>query len=147
MGRSRLVKPDTTRLPISDGDWVVVKRTLNYGEHRAMWAASRTPPVGDDPTAGRYDSLEAGRATLVAYLVDWSLSDAEPALTIRGKSPHEVRAILDAIEDDSAIEILRVIEAHQRTIAAERTAEKNATPDGATPSAATLASPFAATGR
>ena len=38
MARSRFVRPDVTVLHISEGDTLTVKRRLNAGEHRAMFA-------------------------------------------------------------------------------------------------------------
>ena len=32
MSRNRFVKPETVRLPLSDEDWIDVKRSLTYGE-------------------------------------------------------------------------------------------------------------------
>jgi hypothetical protein len=38
MARCRFVQPDVVRLPLSDGDFIDVKRELSAGEQRRMFA-------------------------------------------------------------------------------------------------------------
>jgi len=58
MGRCRIVTPESVRLPLSDGDFLTVKKELNAGEYHAL------------VTEGA-----AGKpfAVVIAYLVGWSL--------------------------------------------------------------------------
>src|SRR5688572_26873246 len=70
MGRCRVVAPETVRLPISDGDWVEVKKTLNYGESRKFKGDLYT--IGPDGRAVP-NMQNLGHADVMAYLVDWSM--------------------------------------------------------------------------
>jgi len=122
MGRSRLVKSNTVRIAISDGDWIDVHRRLNAGEQRKVYDLSRGP---DGPEGElKIDRVRAGIATVIGYLVDWSFGEADPSLAIRYK-PEAVPAAIDAIDHQTFVEILRAIEAHEAAMQAERTAEKN----------------------
>ena len=67
MSRCRFVQPKIARLPLSDGDWIEVKQSLNVGEWFDMFAS-----VGE--TKMRRDLV---RAQIVAYLVEWSLRDPD----------------------------------------------------------------------
>lgn len=122
MEPSRVVQPTIVQLPISGGDWIHVKRLLNFGERRALYKRSRRL---DADGVAVFDPLEAGLATVLSYLVDWSLGFKDPTLVITQRPPAEVQAAYEALDEDSAVEILRAIEAHERAVTVERTAEKN----------------------
>lgn len=120
----RFVRPETVTLHISDGDTLVVKKRLNTGERRAMFAAMATEGEDGDLKLNR---LKVGIATILAFLVDWSLRDDEgKPVVIRDQPADIIMAILDALDTDSFKEILDAIEGHERTMAAEREQEKNA---------------------
>jgi hypothetical protein len=135
---SRVVAPNDRRIPISHGDWVLLKDRLNAGEHKRML---RRGTIG-----GRFDGIEAGTAKVLAYLLDWSVKglDGKP-IPIQGKGSSEVESALDSIDPDSYSEILRAVETHETAMDAERDAEKNGT-DGATTSSALSPSRSSAAG-
>ena len=127
------VRPGTTRLPLSDNQWLVVRQRLSAGEYRAHLKRSST--VGDDGVR-RLDMLDHGLSLIVAYLVDWSLE-----APIRGVSEAELVSTLDALDPPHFAEIKTAIETHEDAMTAERAAEKNAT-DGAKASPAISPSPL-----
>lgn len=127
---SRTVQPETRTIPISNGDWILVKRRLNAGEHRAM------------VRRGDADRYAFGLAEITTYLVDWSLQ----GLPIRDKAIPDIAAAVDAIDPETYTEILRAIEKHIDEMKAERDAEKNAqagerTSSGTSPSLVEPAGP------
>ena len=133
MARSRFVRPDTTTLTLTNGDTLVVKCRLNYGEARKLRG------MQDLPTLKQL-------AVVVSYLLDWSLKDdSGQRVSIADLSPTEMVNRLDALEDDSFDEIFDAIAAHIDRMQAERDQEKNAR-DGATESSAISPSPSAAAG-
>lgn len=116
MARNRFVKPDTVRLSISDGDWLEVKKRLTAGEYRERLA--REYVQGDDQKL-RADLRQSGIALIVAYVVDWSLTDD-------GRVVPFSEDALRAVDIDTFREILRAVEAHDEADEAARSAEKNA---------------------
>ena len=143
MGRSRKVLPQSDRIPISDGDWILVKRRLNAGEQRLVNEQSRGP---DGPNGEvTIDLVKAGLATVRGALLDWSLGDADETLVIRQKPQTEVWAAIDAIDQTTFVEILRAIETHDEAQRLEREQEKKL-PAGTTPAPVTSPLPSAADG-
>jgi len=143
MSRSRIVRPETTTLPISDGDWLLVKKRLNNGEQRQRLA--RLYRYAPDGTT-QIDPLQIGLSTILAYLLDWSLVDPNGAqIAIAGKGVDDITAALDAIDPESFREIREAIEAHAEAMEAERETQKKIL-NSAPGSLATFPSPVAATG-
>lgn len=139
---SRFVQPETARLELSRGDWLVVRKELNAGQHRRMLARFMKPASFTTSTTGRdaalqVDQLEATRSTILAYLLDWSLvgPDGTPVV-IRGKPVEDIGDALDALDIDSFTEIRVAIEAHAERVALDREVLK-ANPFGATVSNST----------
>jgi hypothetical protein len=126
---SRFVTQNEVRLPLSHGDYVVVKERLNMGEDRDRTAAMLT----DDRRA--VDPLKYPLATVAAYLLDWSFTDdAGRIVAIRHAPPEDVAAILTNLDPADFREILAAIEAHEQRVTAARE-EKKRMPTGATASA------------
>ena len=121
-GESWFVAGETKRLDLSGGQWLVVKTHLNTGEEREM--LRRASQVGTDGVR-RLDALLNAQATIVAYVVDWSLTgiDGKPVV-IRGKDAATVIAILDALDPDRFREIKEAVEAHEQAMADARAEEK-----------------------
>ena len=124
MARCRFVRPNTITLPLSEGDWILVKERLNAGEQRALVERS----WHDTPdTAGTFhvNPTRAGLALITAYLIDWSLTDeAGKPVTIRGCSPAELDRILDNLEPPDYTEIRNAINAHSERVYQAREDEK-----------------------
>jgi len=118
---SRIRRPETLRLPLSRGDWIVVKKHLTAGETRRVFRRMiRKGATGDE-----IDSLQVGLSKMVVYLVDWSITDADDQpVIIRGQTEDVVADVLEMLDVESFAEILKAIETHERTMELEREDEK-----------------------
>jgi hypothetical protein len=104
MGRNRFVVPQVVRLPLSDGDWIEVKRKLTVGEARLATSSFVGSYRGDGSRTPNLETLGMGMA--LAYLVDWSFV---------GVTDKRVPVSLDALKEldlDTYAEIDKAIEAH-----------------------------------
>jgi hypothetical protein len=139
---SRVVRPETTRVSISNGDWLQLKKRLSHGEQQTAFAHRYVATE----FGNRVNLQRIGMDRVLAFLVDWSLVGLDDqVIAIRGKSTDEVEAALNAIDPESFAEIKAAVEQHELAMAAERTAAKNGTA-GETASAAISPSPCAAAG-
>ena len=118
---SRIRRPETLRLALTRGDWIVVKKHLTAGETRRVFRRMiRKGATGDE-----IDSLQVGLSKMVVYLVDWSITDADDQpVIIRGQSEDVVADVLEMLDVESFAEILKAIETHERTMELEREEEK-----------------------
>ena len=121
MSRSRIVRPDTVTLPISEGDTITIKRRLSAGDR--LDALQR---MYRDTDRGRlWDPVQSGMALMLAYLVDWTLVNEDGSrLSIAGKSAAELEAILRLLYFEDFAEIRDAINAHDDAMAAERAEQK-----------------------
>jgi hypothetical protein len=111
MPRVRFVTPEIVRLPLSDGDWIEVKKRLTVGEARAATSSFIGKFHGDGSRTPNLETLGMGQ--VLAYLVRWSFRDANDL---------PVSVSLDSIKSldlDSYKEIEDAIEAHELRVAAE----------------------------
>lgn len=119
---SRFVRPETKTIQISNGDWLLVKKRLSAGEQRATFSRLYTPSLDGDM---RVNPIQVGLAQIVAYLLDWSLTDDEgKQVVIRDKSADDVTAILDNLDPESFAEIREAIEQHEEAMRDEREEQK-----------------------
>jgi hypothetical protein len=117
----RMRRPETVRLEISQGDWLLVKKHLTAGEQRAIFRRM----MRDGITGDRIDSVRVGWSKMIGYLLDWSIQDADgKPVAIAGKSDEEIGAALDALDVDSFKEILHAIEEHEADTNKAMEAEK-----------------------
>ncbi len=115
MARDRFPKPQTTRLPLSDGEWIEVKRRLTAGEYHGLLQRQY---VLQENGRMQMDIRYAGLAQVLAYVTDWSLSDG-------GKPVPFSEAALMSTDIDTFREIKKAVEAHDEADEAARSAEKN----------------------
>jgi hypothetical protein len=128
MAVSRFVRPETEKLDLSGGDWLLVKRRLTAGEQRHAFARIVKRMVEGERT--EYDPEAMGLNKIVAYLLDWSLRDAAGELVvIRDQSASVLETLLLALDPDSFREIYDAIAAHEDRQAAILADEKK-TRDG-----------------
>ena len=102
MGRNRVVSPETIRLPLSDGDFLTVKKELNAGEYIDLLTAQQQQ-------GGQYFAKQ------LAYLVSWTLvghNDAPIAFHL-GLSLDERRDVLRSLDTATMTEITAAIKAHE----------------------------------
>lgn len=144
---SWFVTPETDRLSLSDGEWILVRRRLNMGEEEAYETRAF---VSDDGTVARHP-LRWRRALVAAYVLDWSLTDDTGEKIVIRPSPVEppdveaLAARLTDLDPDRFTEILRAVQAHIETQRTRREAQKK-TPAGRPASDPISASPFAPAG-
>jgi hypothetical protein len=129
---SRVVRPETQTLQISGGDWLLVKKRLNHGERQEAFARRYI----SDIFGQRVNLALAGMDPVLAYLVDWSLTDLDGhVIPIRGKPYDERVTALNSIDGESFAEIRTAIEVHEAAMTSAREVEKNGQ-DGAKESSA-----------
>ena len=117
---SRMRKPETTLLQITQGDWLLVKKRLTAGETRQMFARMCVAAGGM-----RIAPAEAGFSKLVAYLLDWSITDADDKpVVIQDQGADVLAAALDNLDADSFKEILNAVEEHIEAIEKSDAEEK-----------------------
>ena len=123
---SRFVRPETVKLDLSHGDWLLVKKRLTAGEQRHAFARIVKKMELGEKT--QIDPEATGLATMVAYLLDWSLCDDTGAgVPIRDQPASLVEAALLALDPDSFREIHDAIQAHEDREAAALADEKKRT--------------------
>lgn len=115
--RSRFVQPETVRIDLSDGDWIRVKKQLNVKETREVWK----PIMGEIKDGWRRPNIEmVGISEIVAYVVDWSFTDA---------NDNRVKVSMEAVGDldqESFDEIDAALKTHIAAMETERAERKNA---------------------
>src|SRR5262245_14343586 len=124
MGRMR--KPEKCRLEISQGDYLIVKKHLTAGEERRVFARMVMGGAMVVGEKARVDPMEVGRATALAYLLEWSLTrDDRTPIPLDPSNPDAVAAILDDLDPESYKEIVEAIQAHDTAMTELREKEKN----------------------
>ena len=112
MGRYRWVDPEEVRLPLSDGDYIDVKKTLNAGEYRQLLYAQFKDSDGETI---KIDHAKVGISKLLAYLLGWSFvgktGHPEP---YNIEQPEEIRrALIDNLDQDTYRELIAAVNAHE----------------------------------
>ena len=118
MARCRFVQPETVRLALSDGDWIDVKKELNAGEQRLVFAGLVKDMHAGNPQV-TLDPKLVGLTKLTAYVVGWSFVDAA------GKSVEVCEGAINALDGDTYAEIVAAVDAHEDQIEQARAARKN----------------------
>ena len=114
--RDRFASGGQVRLDLSDGDWVLVRAELTYGQQQRLAAAGLT---GVDATATEGDRLKVDLAAydlerLSVWLLDWSLVDAD------GERVLVSREAVEALHPDTAREINAALDAYLEGQAAKK---------------------------
>jgi hypothetical protein len=127
-----VVAPDVVRLPLSDGDFLDVKHTLNAGEYRKLiYDQFKDAAAGEKVTV---DLRKIDMGKLLAYIVGWSFVgfDGQP-LPYRPDEPDDIRAAtIDSLDQDTYRELIKAVDAHEARDEAARAAQKK-TPTTAPP--------------
>jgi hypothetical protein len=110
MARCRFVQPDKVRLLLSEGYWIEVKKQLSVGEIRD---AGQAAAGAVNPEGWFKPNLQmAGLAQIVAYLLDWNLTDAAgKVVAIEGNDTAKLAA-LRQLDTASFNEVDAAIETH-----------------------------------
>lgn len=131
---SRVVRPETKKLNLSDGDWLLVKKRLNHGEQQAAFARRYV----SDVLGNRVNLKLVGMETVTAYLLDWSLTDLDDqVIPIRGRPLEDVEAALNSFDPTTFAEIRDAIEAHEKAVALALAEQKKTIPAGESESSPT----------
>lgn len=106
--RARFSSGAAVKLPLSEGDWVLVRQELSYGQQRRLAASGLT---GIDQAAAEGERLRVDLAAydierLVLWVMDWSLVDDD------GDRVTVSREAIEALHPDTAAEINAVLDAH-----------------------------------
>lgn len=111
----RFVLPETVRLTLPSGDWMVVKKELTVGEDHRYRSAGlhRISREGQAPTVD-VNWAEIALARVETYLVDWSAKTAD------GKDVPVTRAAIEALDPDDFRVMDEAIQAHIAATAEEK---------------------------
>lgn len=120
MSRNRFITPDTTRLDLSDGDWVEVKTRLNWGETQRISSSLLRSIKGSEDEMG-IDWAKYGSLRLQTWLVDWSFKDGTD------KPVKLTPAAIANLDPETAAEIDAVLSAHVEKLDAEKKATASTT--------------------
>jgi len=126
MSRPRGVTPERVRLPLSDGDYVDVKKRLTAGEYRKLiYDQFKDTPVGEKATL---DYTKVGTSKLLAYVLGWSfvsVIDGQP-IPYDPQDPEELRrsALDDLLDQETYRELLEAVTAHETREEAALEAQK-----------------------
>jgi len=118
--KNRFITPETTRLDLSDDDWIDVKKRLSWGEETKITASTLGGMRGmkdSDNTEITMDWAEFQLRRLSTWIVDWSFVDA------RGKQVKVTRDAIKNLDPDTVDEIDEVLTAHIEAQEAERRPE------------------------
>jgi hypothetical protein len=145
----RFVQGETRRLELAEGDWILVKQRLNAGERNKHYERQYT--ITHEGTLAPNVAMRAGLSMILAYLVEWNLTDATSRIVpLRGLPGEDVipimTAALENLDPESYDEVLQAIKRHELEMIAEREAQKK-TRRGARESSAISPLPDASTGR
>jgi hypothetical protein len=146
--RSRFVAPLERVLTLSDGDTITVRRRLTAGDQLDMFGRLYLIGSNGNGNGQRFalNPVQTGFALVVAYLLDWSLTDdGGRPVVIRGEPLAVIEAAVRLLDPDDFQEVKTAIETHDAEMNAERATQKK-TPSGDNGSKATSASPSAVAG-
>jgi len=107
MPRFRFVVPEIVRLPLSEGDWIDVKKTLNVGEQKRLEATGIARSAAA-PLMLDWSEYNIGRAAV--WLTDWSFKDED------GKDVRLTEAAIRSLDVESFEEIQNALTAHVKGI-------------------------------
>lgn len=118
----RIRRPETVKVDISDGDWLLLKKHLTAGEQRSMFNHMAQVVNGEE----HFRKLEYVPALIATYLLDWSIQDPDGKPVVVADQPYEVIvSALDSLDPESFREIHAAVEKHQAATEKALAAEKN----------------------
>lgn len=120
MGRCRVVEPHVTRLALSDGDWVDVKRDLNAGDYMDYL---------------RGFAARQAFAKILAYVLAWSFVglDGQPIPYTVEMPEEDRRNTVRSLDLATAKELIAVVDRHELAQDAALAAKKKS-PDSSSTS-------------
>lgn len=120
MARNRFPAPAVERLPVSEGDWIEVKRELTVGEEKdTTLLAMREISQDDGQIKFRPDYQLMPFARAVIYLVGWSFHNAKGPVKLEDDQKKRL-AQLRALDSESWQEIDTAIAEHEEKTSAAK---------------------------
>jgi hypothetical protein len=120
MARNRFPAPMVERLPLSDGDWVEVKRDLTVGEEKDIsLLAMRELSQQDGNVKFSLDYQLLPFAKAVIYLVGWSFHNAKGPVKLE-EDQRKRLAQLRALDGDTWDEIDAAMQRHEEAVDAQK---------------------------
>ena len=120
--KTHMRRPESARLSLADGHWLIVKKFLTAGEERRMSSRSMILRAGERP---QIDFMQLGTSTMVEFLIDWSLVDPDGhVIKILDQPADVVAAALDGLDPEAFVEVQDAINKHVEAIAALKEQEK-----------------------
>ena len=140
--RERFASGAAAKLPLSDGDWVLVRAELTYGQQRRLAAAGLSGVPGALAEQGQGHGLTVDLAAydlerLRTWLLDWSFTDGDGDHIVL--TPERI----EALHPDTAAAINAALDTHIEALEAK----KAPGPSGPSKPAATSSSASASAGR
>jgi len=132
---TRFASGAAVKLPLSDGDWVLVHAELTYGQQRRLASAGLTGVPAALAEQGGGAPLTVDLAAydierLCAWVMDWSFRDGE------GDRVVVTREAIESLHPDTAAEIQKVLDAHVEALEAKKAPAGGVTAPAATSSSA-----------
>jgi hypothetical protein len=113
-------------LPLSDGDWIEVKRRLTHGEQQRLAGAAigKVSQVGKGDAELGLDLERFGIERLAIWLTDWSFRDSSD------KPVKLTRSAIAALDPETVEEIDAALAAHIEALEQEKKAMTGSTSPG-----------------
>ena len=117
--RDRFASGAGVRLELSDGDWVLVRQELTYGQQRRLAGAGLSGVPQALAEQGQGESLSIDLAAfdierLVTWIMDWSFVDADGGHVVVS------REAIEALHPDTAAELQQALDAHVEALEAKK---------------------------
>ncbi len=128
MGRLRFVAAETVRIPLSDGDWIDVKKRLTAAEI-AQKDGGGVPSFrnvggdGDKEKARQefnLDFVALKLARIAVYVLAWSFADA------KGNQTTPTREHVELLDEETVKEIDAALDKHVAAMEQEKNAQRPA---------------------
>jgi hypothetical protein len=117
MARCPIVRPETVKVTLADGEWLELAKELTAGENRDMLAAQ----FKDAPNAAgvAIDWTRVGMNRVLAYVKDWSFVD------FKGEPLPVTEEWLKKFDQQTFADVLEKVNAHNEASEKAIEARKN----------------------
>lgn len=117
MARCRFVQPEIVRVPLSDGDFVDIKKELTAGEERHVFTdLIKTMRAGEN---AELDPARIGITRVLAYALAWSFVDSN------GQPVPLSEAAINNLDKATFAELTKAIDDHDAAVEKARAERKN----------------------
>ncbi len=133
MSKNRFVSLDTTRIDLSDGDWIELKNEISYGERQRLNNSALDKIGASDASQGQVPSelgINFARFNLLRmyiWIADWSFCDA------KGKHADLTLDTISHLSEGAAAEIETALTKHIEGLETAKKAQRATTQTSTTP--------------